>query len=145
WLMLQGQNPTGSFKDHGMTVLVSVAKAIGIKTIVCASTGDTSASAAAYARAAGMACVGFLPKGGVTDEQIAQLYAYDAKIVFVPGTFDDCMKIVENLVAAGRAFPANSINPTRIEGHMSTVFLATQFFAWTFPDWFVVPVGNGSN
>ncbi|MDB5204096.1 MAG: hypothetical protein JWP09_124 [Candidatus Taylorbacteria bacterium] len=145
WIIPEGQTQTGSFKDHGGTVAVSVAHAFGIQTIACASTGDTSAMAAAYAAAAGMDCVVVLPQGQVTNVQIAQLHAHGARIIMVPGSFDDCMKIVKELAAMGHVFPINSINPARIEGHMSTVFMTAQFLGWRLPDAFAVPLGNGSN
>ena len=145
WLIPEGLTPTGSFKDFGGTVMISVAKASGVKAIGCASTGDTSAMAAAYAAAAGMTCAVVLPRGQVTAVQLAQPIAYGAKVITIPGSFDDCSRVVQELVAAGRMFPANSINPSRIEGHQATVFLAAQFFGWEMPHWFVVPVGNGSN
>jgi len=145
WMMPEGLTPTGSFKDFGGTVAISVAKASGVKAIACASTGDTSAMAAAYAAAAGMQCAVVLPKGQVTDVQLAQPVAHGAKVVLIPGSFDECMRVVRELVDAGRVFPINSINPTRIEGHQASVFLANQFFGWQIPEAFVVPVGNGSN
>ena len=145
WMILEGMTPTGSFKDFGGTVMVSVAKAAGINAIGCASTGDTSAMASAYASAAGMQCVVVLPKGLVTAAQIAQPLVHGAMVIMLPGTFDECMRVVRELVQAGLLFPANSLNPTRIEGHQATVFLAAQFFGWELPDWFALPVGNGSN
>lgn len=145
WLILEGMTPTGSFKDFGGTVMTSVARAAGICAIGCASTGDTSAMAAAYASAAGMKCVVVLPKGKVTAAQLAQPLVYGASVITLPGNFDDCMRVVRELVQAGRLFPANSLNPTRIEGHQSTVFLTAQFFDWNLPDWFALSVGNGSN
>jgi threonine synthase len=145
WLILEGMTPTGSFKDLGGTVMMSVAKAAGIKTIGCASTGDTSAMAAAYASAAGIDCTVILPEGKVTPAQLAQPLVHGAKVITLPGTFDDCMRVVKELVNAGKLFPANSLNPTRIEGHQATVFLLAQFFGWVLPDWIALPVGNGSN
>lgn len=145
WIMPEGLTPTGSFKDFGGTVAISVAKKSGVKAIVCASTGDTSAMAAAYAAKAGIACAVVLPKGKVTAVQLAQPIAHGAKVIVVPGVFDECMRVVRELVESQRAFPINSMNPTRIEGHQATVFLAAQFFGWQMPDAFVVPVGNGSN
>ncbi len=144
-IILEGMTPTGSFKDFGGTVMTSVAKLAGINAIGCASTGDTSAMAAAYAAAAGMRCVVVLPKGKVTSAQIAQPLVYGATIIMLPGNFDDCMRVVRDLVEMEKLFPANSLNPTRIEGHQATVFLTAQQFNWQLPDWFVVPVGNGSN
>jgi len=145
YLILEGMTPTGSFKDFGGTVMMSVAKAAGIKAIGCASTGDTSAMAAAYASAAGIDCVVILPEGKVTPAQLSQPLVHGAKVITLPGTFDDCMKVVKELVNAGKLFPANSLNPTRIEGHQATVFLLAQFFGWKLPDWIALPVGNGSN
>ncbi len=145
WIIPEGLTPTGSFKDFGGTVAFSVAKKAGIKTVACASTGDTSAMAAAYAAAAGISCAVFLPKGQVTGIQVDQLRTYGAKVVMIPGSFDDCMRIVRQLALAERIFPINSINPTRIEGHQASVFLVAQFFNWSLPAAFVVPVGNGSN
>ena len=145
WLILEGKGPTGSFKDFGMTVLVSVAKAAGIKQIACISTGDTSASLAAYCAAAGIGCAVILPQGQITPEQILQVKMFGAKVDLVPGSFDDCIPILEGLVSHHGVYPGNSLNPVRIEGHQATVFLAAQFFDWQLPDWFVAPVGNGSN
>ena len=143
WLILEGMTPTGSFKDFGMTVMISVAKAAGIKSIGCASTGDTSASLSAYAAAAGMRCSVVLPEGQITAVQVAQLVG--SNVITLPGPFDECMRVVRDLVAEGLLFPANSLNPTRIEGHQATVFLIAQAFNWVLPDWIAVPVGNGSN
>ncbi len=145
WLILEGKTPSASFKDFGMTVLVSVAKAAGVKAIACASTGDTSASLAAYCGAAGIQCAVILPYGKVTQEQILQLKIFGAKVITLPGSFDDCMKVLEQLVSDYGVYPGNSLNPTRIEGHQATVFLTAQFFEWELPNWFVVPIGNGSN
>lgn len=145
YLILEGMTPTGSFKDFGGTVMMSVAKMAGIKAIGCASTGDTSAMAAAYASAAGIDCAVILPEGKVTPAQLAQPLVHGAKVITLPGTFDDCMKVVKELVNAGKLFPANSLNPTRIEGHQATVFLLAQFFRWILPCWIALPVGNGSN
>lgn len=144
-LILEGMTPTGSFKDFGGTVMMSVAKAAGIKAIGCASTGDTSAMAAAYASKAGIDCAVILPEGKVTPAQLAQPLVHGARVITLPGTFDDCMRVVKDLVNAGELFPANSLNPTRIEGHQATVFLLAQHFGWKLPDWIVLPVGNGSN
>ena len=145
WIIQEGMTPTGSFKDFGGTVAMSIANAIGIKNVACASTGDTSAMAAAYSSASGINCTVVLPEGLVTAVQLAQPLAYNAKIITVPGTFDACMRIMKQLVEDYGVYPLNSINPTRIEGHQATVFLLAQFFDWELPDWIAVPVGNGSN
>ncbi len=145
YLIMEGLGPTGSFKDFGGTVMMSVAKAMGIKAVGCASTGDTSAMAAAYAAAAGITCFVILPEGKVTTVQLAQPLVHGAMVITLPGNFDDCMKVMQILVSDFGAFPANSLNPTRIEGHQATVFLTAQYFGWNLPDWFAVPVGNGSD
>lgn len=145
WMILEGMTPTGSFKDFGGTVMMSIAKAAGIKYVGCASTGDTSAMVAAYASVAGIKSVVILPKGKVTAAQLAQPLVHGSTIITLPGDFDDCMRVVRELVTAKRLFPANSLNPTRIEGHQATVFLTAQFFGWELPDWIALPVGNGSN
>ena len=144
YIILEGI-PTGSFKDYGGTVMMSIAKAIGIKAIGCASTGDTSAMAAAYAAAAGIKCFVILPAGKITPVQLAQPLVHGAIVITLPGNFDDCMKVMQELVSKYKAFPANSLNPTRIEGHQATVFQIAQHFGWEMPDWIALPVGNGSN
>jgi threonine synthase len=145
WLILEGMTPTGSFKDFGGTVLISVAKAAGIKAVVCASTGDTSAMAAAYAAAARMMCAVILPAGKVTSVQFAQPLVHGAIVITLPGNFDDCMEVARQLVTEYGAYPANSLNPARIEGHQATAFQIAHFFDWQMPEWIALPVGNGSN
>ncbi|PLX20864.1 threonine synthase [Candidatus Parcubacteria bacterium] len=144
-IIQEGMTPTGSFKDFGGTVMMSLAKTMGIKTVCCASTGDTSAMAAAYAAKAGIECVVILPKGLVTPAQIAQPLVHGALVIMLPGDFDDCMRVQLELTTNHGVFPANSINPSRIEGHQATVFLLAQHFGWELPDWIAAPVGNGSN
>ena len=145
WMIAEGISPSGSFKDYGMTVLATLAKLAGASAIMCASTGDTSAAAAAYAAAAGLQCVVLLPKGQVSAAQLVQPLAYGATVIEVPGDFDACMRILQELVANYGVYPANSLNPARIEGHQSTVFNAWLRFGRKLPEWFVVPLGNGSN
>lgn len=144
-IIMEGMTPTGSFKDYGGTVIMSVAKVAGIKAVACASTGDTSAMAAAYAAAAGIQCVVILPKGRVTPVQLAQPLVYGATIILLPGDFDNCMQAMQELVAYHGAYPANSLQPARIEGHQATVFQIAQHFGWQLPDWIAAVVGNGSN
>lgn len=141
----EGKFPTGSFKDAGMTVHTTVAKKAGIDDEIGASTGDTSASASAYAAKAGIRCSVVLPKGKITFEQILQAKLAGALVILVPGSFDDCMVIVEELAMNHNKYPVNSLVPTRIEGHQATVFLTAQAFGWELPDWYVAPVGNGSD
>lgn len=144
-LVLEGKNPTASFKDRGMSPLVSRAKKHGAKFVVCTSTGDTSAALAAYAAAAGIRCFVILPYGKVTEEQILQAKLLGATIIFLPGDFDDCMRIQLELVEHYSMSPGNSVMPFRNQGHQTLVFQTVQHFGWEFPDWFVAPVGNGSN
>jgi threonine synthase len=145
YIIMEGMTPTGSFKDFGGTVMMSVAKAAGIRNVCCASTGDTSAMAAAYSAAAGIQCAVILPKGKITPVQLAQPLVHGAKVILLPGDFDVCMKVMQELVTKYGVYPANSLNPARIEGHQATVFLTAQYFGWQCPDWIAVPVGNGSN
>lgn len=145
YLALQGLTPSGSFKDFGMTVAITTALLAGVPFVICASTGDTSAAAAAYAAAAGIPCYVFLPKGKVSAAQLVQPLAYGAKIIEVNGDFDDCMRIVQELVEHHGAFPVNSLNPARIEGHQVTAFNSWLQLGHILPDWFVLPLGNGSN
>lgn len=145
FIILEGMTPTGSFKDFGGTVMMSIARAAGIENVCCASTGDTSAMAAAYSAAAGIQCAVILPKGKITPVQLAQPLVHGARVILLPGNFDDCMKVMQELVTKYGVYPANSLNPARIEGHQATVFLVAQYFGWECPDWIAVPVGNGSN
>jgi len=145
YIIMEGMTPTGSFKDFGGTVMMSIARAAGIKNVCCASTGDTSAMAAAYSAAAGIQCAVILPEGKITPVQLAQPLVHGAKVILLPGDFDACMKVMQELVVKYGVYPANSLNPARIEGHQATVFLTAQYFGWKCPDWIAVPVGNGSN
>jgi threonine synthase len=144
-IIMEGMTPTGSFKDFGGTVMMSLANVAGVEAIACASTGDTSAMAAAYSAALGIDCVVILPKGKVTSVQMAQPLVHGARIILLPGDFDDCMRVMQELVSDYGVYPANSLNPARIEGHQATVFLTAQYFGWELPDWISLPVGNGSN
>lgn len=146
WIIEEGINPTGSFKDNGMTVAVTVASIAGVKALICRSTGDTSAAAAAYAARAGIPCITLLPRNqGVTPAQMVQPLAHNSVVITYPGTFDDIKDAYNELVSSGEYYPVNSINPARIEGHTATVYITAQFLGWELPDWFAVPVGNGSN
>ena len=146
WVLEEGANPTGSFKDNGMTVAVSMANASGANIVICRSTGDTSAAAAAYAARAGIPCVVLLPRDqGITAAQMAQPLVHGATVIMYPGTFDSVKGAYNELVESGAAYPVNSINPFRIEGHTATAYLIAQFFRWELPDWIAVPVGNGSD
>lgn len=128
-----------------MTVLVTVAYIAGVGLIICASTGDTSASAAAYAARAGLKCFVILPKGMITLEQILQALLAGATVILLPGNFDACMKVIEELAMNYGVYPANSLVPTRIEGHQATVFASVQAYGWELPVWYCPPIGNGSD
>ena len=117
YLKVEGANPTGSFKDRGMTVAVSHALAAGAKAVICASTGNTSASAAAYASRAGLACAVLIPQGKIAAGKLAQAVAYGAKILQVQGNFDDCLELARKAVVDHPEIElVNSVNPARIEG-----------------------------
>ena len=142
----EGENPTLSFKDRGMTVGVSWARACGFATVACASTGDTSAALAAYAAAVpGMRAVVLLPQGKITDEQLSQALAYGATTLGLDTDFDGCMRLVAELTAARPVYLLNSKNAVRIEGQKTIGWEAIQDLGWRVPDWIVVPVGNAGN
>jgi threonine synthase len=141
----EGENPTGSFKDRGMTVAVSEALRAGAETVACASTGNTSASVAAYASQAGLRSVVFVPEGEIALGKLAQALAYGARVIQIRGYFDDAMRIVREASRQLNLYVLNSLNPWRIEGQKSIVFEALQQMRWSPPDWIVVPAGNLGN
>jgi threonine synthase len=141
----EGENPTGSFKDRGMTAAVSMAKRLGMPVVACASTGNTSSSLAAYAARAGLKAIVFLPAGKVSQGKMAQTLGYGAKGLAIRGDFDDAMQIVRDLAAAGRVYMVNSLNPHRIEGQKTIIWEMLQDRNWKAPDWIVVPGGNLGN
>ena len=145
FLKHEGENPTGSFKDRGMTVGVSVARSIGARAVACASTGNTSASLASYAAQAGMRCIVFLPAGNVTAGKLAQSLAYGAATLQVQGDFDDAMRLVEQVCNEQSIYLLNSLNPYRIEGQKAIAFELLQQLDWQAPDWVVLPAGNLGN
>src|SRR6476660_3152453 len=118
----EGVNPTGSFKDRGMTIAVSKAIECGTKALICASTGNTSASAAAYAARAGISCVVILPAGKIATGKLLQAFAYGAKIVAIDGNFDDALRVVRELGKEDEFVIVNSINPDRIAGQKTAAF-----------------------
>jgi threonine synthase len=139
----EGANPTGSFKDRGMTVGVSRAKQLGCKVVGCASTGNTSAALAAYAAKAGMRSVVLLPSGKVAMGKLAQAMFYGAKVITVDGSFDDALRVVRQLAAEGELYLLNSVNPFRPEGQKTIGFEVIDQFG--VPDVMVFPVGNAAN
>ena len=141
----EGINPTGSFKDRGMTVGVTQAVRIGATAVACASTGNTSASLAAYAAQAGLPALVFVPSGGIAMGKLAQALAYGARTLLVRGDFDDCLRLVEEAHRELGIYLLNSINPFRIEGQKTIVLELLQQLDWESPDWIVVPAGNLGN
>jgi threonine synthase len=140
----EGVNPTGSFKDRGMTVAVSKAMERGTIALICASTGNTSASAAAYAARAGISCVVILPAGKIATGKLLQASAYGAKIVAIEGNFDDALRIVRELGETGDFTIVNSINPERIAGQKTAAFEIVDELG-DAPDFHLLPVGNAGN
>src|SRR5256885_7153153 len=140
----EGTNPTGSFKDRGMTVAVSKAMERGAKAIICASTGNTSASAAAYAARAGITCIVILPAGKIAIGKLVQALAYGAKIVAIDGNFDDTLRIVRELGQTGDFTIVNSINPDRLTGQKTAAFEIVDELG-DAPDFHLLPVGNAGN
>jgi threonine synthase len=140
----EGINPTGSFKDRGMTVAVSKAIECGAKALICASTGNTSASAAAYAARAGISCIVILPAGKIATGKLLQAFAYGAKIVAIDGSFDDALRIVRELGDGHDLVIVNSINPDRIAGQKTAAFEIVDVLG-DAPDFHLLPVGNAGN
>jgi threonine synthase len=140
----EGVNPTGSFKDRGMTVAVSKAMERGTKALICASTGNTSASAAAYAARAGISCVVVLPAGKIATGKLVQAFSYGARIVAIDGNFDDALRIVRELSNTGDFTIVNSINPDRIAGQKTAAFEIIDELQ-DAPDFHLLPVGNAGN
>ncbi|MEW6592222.1 MAG: threonine synthase [Candidatus Hadarchaeota archaeon] len=146
YVKFEGTNPTGSFKDRGMTVGVTKALEFGVKTVACASTGNTSASLAAYAAKAGLRCLVLLPKGKVALGKLAQSLVYGAKVLAVKGNFDEALEAVMRLCdAENDIYLLNSLNPFRPQGQKSIGFEISDQLGWKVPDRVVVPMGNCAN
>jgi threonine synthase len=141
----EGENPTGSFKDRGMTIGISFAKKLGYKMVICASTGNTSASLAAYAARAGLKAVVFIPDGKIAFGKLSQALAYGAKTLQIKGDFDDAMKAVQDIASKHRIYLLNSLNPIRLEGQKTIMIHTLEQLHWNVPDWFVLPGGNLGN
>ncbi|WP_270395008.1 threonine synthase [Bacillus paranthracis] len=140
----EGANPTGSFKDRGMVMAVAKAKEEGSEAIICASTGNTSASAAAYAARLGMKCIIVIPEGKIAHGKLAQAVAYGAEIISIEGNFDDALKTVRNIAAEEPITLVNSVNPYRIEGQKTAAFEICDQLQ-SAPDVLAIPVGNAGN
>lgn len=150
WIKLCGNSHTGSFKDLGMTVLVSAVKQMmadgsPVKAVACASTGDTSAALASYAAAAGIPAVIFLPAGKVSTAQLIQPVANGAHVLALDTDFDGCMRIVREVTQDNSLYLANSMNSLRVEGQKTVAVEIVRQFDWEAPDWIVIPVGNLGN
>ncbi len=142
---VEGMNPTGSFKDRGMTVAVTQARRVGATALACASTGNTSASMAAYAALAGFPALVLIPAGQVAMGKLAQTLAYGARVLSVRSDFDTCLTLLDEAVDQLGVYMVNSLNPYRIEGQKSVVFELLQQLGWHPPDWIVLPAGNLGN
>jgi len=145
FLKLEGLNPTGSFKDRGMTVAVSRAMDRGVRAVLCASTGNTSASAAAYAARAGLRCAVVIPEGQIALGKLAQAMVHGARVFAVQGNFDRALELVRELGDEGAVAVVNSINPDRIEGQKTIAFEIVAALGGRIPDVHALPVGNAGN
>ena len=141
----EGENPTGSFKDRGMTVGISIARRLGMRRVACASTGNTSASMASYAAIAGMDALVFVPDGQIALGKLSQALAYGARTLQIAGDFDTAMRLVTEVCERASVYLLNSINPFRIEGQKAIGFELLQDLGWNVPDWIVLPGGNLGN
>ena len=144
YVKFEGMNPTGSFKDRGMTMAISKAVEHGAKAVICASTGNTSASAAAYATHAGIQSVVLVPEGKIAMGKLSQAIAHNAQLLQVQGNFDDCLDIARELATNYPVHLVNSVNPDRIEGQKTAAFEVVEALG-DAPDFHIVPVGNAGN
>src|SRR5882757_2095216 len=144
YLKVEGANPTGSFKDRGMKMAVSKAVEAGSKAVICASTGNTSASAAAYAVRAGMVCAVLIPDGKIALGKMSQALAHGSRILQVAGNFDDCLRLARDLAESYPVALVNSVNPARLAGQKSAAFEIVDALG-DAPDLHVLPVGNAGN
>ena len=144
WLKVEGDNPTGSFKDRGMTVALSVAVGQGAEAVVCASTGNTSASMAAYAAKARVKPLVLVPQGKIAAGKLAQAIVHGAQVIMVRGNFDDCLRMSRELAEHYPVALVNSVNPMRLEGQKTASFEVVDFLG-DAPDLHVLPVGNAGN
>lgn len=144
YLKVEGANPTGSFKDRGMTVAITLARQSGARAVICASTGNTSASAAAYAVRAGMVCAVLVPQGKVAVGKMGQALVHGSRILQVDGNFDDCLTLARGLSEKYPVALVNSVNPMRIEGQKTAAFEVVDMLG-DAPDIHVLPVGNAGN
>ncbi|MCK9151750.1 threonine synthase [Methanobacterium alcaliphilum] len=145
YVKVEGSNPTGSFKDRGMSVGITKAMELGVSTVGCASTGNTSASLAAYAARAGLRCVVLLPSGKVALGKLAQAMFHGAEVLSIKGNFDEALEAVTALALEGELYLLNSVNPFRLEGQKTIGFEIVDDLGWKSPDRVILPVGNAGN
>lgn len=145
YVKFEGMNPTGSFKDRGMTMAVSKAAEEGSKAVMCASTGNTSASAAAYAARAGMKAIVLIPEGAIALGKLSQALMHGAEVIAVRGNFDDALRLVRELTSRHPITLVNSLNPYRIEGQKTAAFEICDQLGGEAPDFLAIPVGNAGN
>jgi threonine synthase len=145
YVKVEGSNPTGSFKDRGMSVGITKAVELGVDTVGCASTGNTSASLAAYAARAGKRCIVLLPSGKVALGKLAQAMFHGAEVISIKGNFDEALETITSLALEGQLYLLNSINPFRLEGQKSIGFEVVDDLGWKSPDRIILPVGNAGN
>ncbi|MEQ2527170.1 threonine synthase [Bacillaceae bacterium CLA-AA-H227] len=145
YVKTEGTNPTGSFKDRGMVMAVAKAKEEGSDTVICASTGNTSAAAAAYAARAGMRCIVVIPEGKIAMGKLAQAVMYGAEIISIEGNFDEALKMVRNISEKEPVTLVNSVNPYRLEGQKTGAFEICDQLGGEAPDILAIPVGNAGN
>jgi threonine synthase len=145
YVKVEGSNPTGSFKDRGMSVGITKAVELGVETVGCASTGNTSASLAAYAARAGKRCIVLLPSGKVALGKLAQAMFHGAEVLSLKGNFDEALETITTLALEGQLYLLNSVNPFRLEGQKSIGFEVVDDLGWKSPDRIILPVGNAGN
>ena len=145
YLQYEGLNPSGSFKDNGMTAAFSHAKMVGAKSCACASTGNTSASMALYAHHCGLKCTVFIGSGRIAFGKLSQAMDYGAQTIQILGDFDDCMRQVQDVCRKLGLYLLNSLNPFRLEGQKTIMYRIIEQLGWEMPDWIVVPGGNLGN
>lgn len=145
WLKYEGLNPTGSFKDRGMTMAVSKAIEEGYRAVICASTGNTSASAAAYAARGGLTCAVVIPEGKIALGKLSQAMIHGARVIQIKGSFDNALNLVRRITASHPIALVNSVNPYRLEGQKTGAFEIVDELGGVAPDFHVLPVGNAGN
>src|SRR5687768_11791164 len=145
WLKLEGANPTGSFKDRGMTCAVSAAVREGAEAVICASTGNTAASAAAYAAKAGLTGAVIVPEGKIATGKLAQALMHGARVIALRGNFDEALRLVRELVQRHPIALVNSVNEFRLQGQKTAAFELIEDLGGEGPDLLCIPVGNAGN